>query len=429
MFRATSGGQPDPDLEDQQKAIILAALSPLASTNPSIEWTPFEPAPTAIVSPAFLTIAIADDGSAHLRVLSCPKPVNAEPDSCVSTTGISSFTRTTDPIPPDVFSAGDIEFVKSSFGSAISKLRSCHLQISTQLKQQLSTYLGTPLYAAIKNVLPFRNEGAASFNSPSTSRHTQRRSMNIALPLCWPLPYKHSITLGDDIPLPPDPASLETALNSFHCQPSAWLTGNPMFQVWLQAVNKDPQAFASKSDSFFSLNESATLHEYQASIAISRAIIADNLLARGILDLAAAIVADPSILVADVFPPSTIDPAQLCATSLTPALPWIPSFSFHQPQAPPPTQGTIPQTLTTTAASVASTVSTSSLTTSSSTKKHSPAVGRWMTLLACELPTTSRAQPIFPAANVTFTYSTVDPAASVPKDPFILSPCMKHSRH
>ena len=157
----------DPDLESQQKELILSALSPLENASPSIKWTPFEAPPTALLSPAFLTVSIADDGSTMLRSLSCPKPVAAAPTSCISISSQAAFTRVSDPLPPVVFSAGDIEFTKSTFPHPIDKLCTARLHLTTQQKQQLATYLGDSLYAAVKNILPFRSDTSLPFNSPS----------------------------------------------------------------------------------------------------------------------------------------------------------------------------------------------------------------------------------------------------------------------
>lgn len=285
----------------------------------------------------------------------------------------------------------------------------------------------------MKNVLPFCNDSSIPFSSPSSCPQSQRRSTNIAVPLCWPLPQNHTVTLPDDIPFPQDVQALQTTLASLHCRDSTWLTGNPVLSAWIAAVNSDPTKFAASSNSFFSLNKSPTLDEYQVCISICRSIIADHLLARGKAELTTAIIADPSILVADSFPPSTIDPATLCPTSLLPALPWIPSFPFH----PPSTASTVPQTLTTTAQSVASRVSTSSLTTASSHKKAHPSVAHWMCLLMCEFPSSpSKRPPLFQSAPVTFNYSPLDPSATIPSEPYLLSPlhetfealvCSKHT--
>ena len=369
MFGAARG-QVDADLEAQQKALIIGALTPLTNNPAVIDWTPFKSSGAAILSPAFLAVTLDSAGNPHLRVLACPKPVSNYPESCISISGFSAFTRTSDPLPPEAFNSGDIEFSKLTFKSPITKLRSIRVQISTQKKQQPATYLGNSVYAAIKNIIPFCNDGSLPFNSPSSSRGSQRRSTNIALPICWPLPINHTITLADDLPLPSDETAMAAALASFHCLDSAWLTDNPYLSCWLAAVHSDPALFASNSESFFSLNEADTLNDYQASVSISRSVIADHLLARNIPELSTAILADPSLLSSDTFPPSTMDPAQICSVSLVPSIPWIPSFSFQTTSTPAlPPQPAIPKTLTTTNTSVASTVSTSSLTTSSSARK------------------------------------------------------------
>ena len=117
-------------------------------------------------------------------------------------------------------------------------------------------------------MLPFCSDSSVAFNSPAAGRSNQRRSTNIALPLCWPLPQNHSITIPDDIPFPADVQAFTTVLTNLGCHDSIWLTTNPLFHTWVAVINKDHIPFAASSDLFFSLNEANTLHEYQACVGL-----------------------------------------------------------------------------------------------------------------------------------------------------------------
>ena len=419
MFGATRDSL-DQSLADSQKSLLLAALAPLAQQTPSIEWNPFDAPPNTTPASAFLTVALADDGSPTLRVLSCPRSVASSNTSVIGLSGAASFTRTTDPLPSTAFLSGDVELTKSTYSRPISKLISARVHLTTTLKSALATYLGDDTFIAIKNVLPFRTDSTQTFSSPTRQR-SQRSSTNVAVPLCWPLPLYHTVTIADDIPLPADAAALATALTSFNCRDHTWLTSNPLLGAWLAAVHLDAPSFAPSSDMFFSLNEAPTLTEYQVCVSVCRSIVADNLLARNIPELSVAILADPLVLTADTFPPQVID-TTTCPTSFNNPLPWIPSFPFSTvaPQVPNPS---IPKTLTTATPSVASTVSTSSLTSSSNSRRNNPSIARWMAFLACEKPSNPSHTPtVFPPPKVTFTYSLSDPTSQPPVDVLILSP-------
>ena len=415
-------GQLDNDLAQEQKHLLIKALSPMELQPPVITFEPFQAPQNSLPPVAFLSVTLDQNSTPLLRVLSSPQPIANTQAAITSISGMAAFTRTTDPLSGNVFLAGDIEFTKSSFSRQVSKLCSCRIQLSTQQKQQVKSYLGDNLFEAVKNLLPFRRDGEISFQSPSSSA-SRRNCTNLAIPRCWPLPRNHTITLQDDIPLPINGTAAETAFQSFNCRDTSWLTNNPLFDVWLRTATLDPTPFVPVTESYFSINESATLADYQSCVAVARTIMADSMLVRGKQQLLTAISVNPDILTAEQFPPLTIPATDLCTQTITPVIPWVPAFSFqqNQPIAVPTQAAQVPTTLNTTTPSVTSTVTTA---TASSTipKKHHTATLRWMAMLACEIKQSNTTPPIFDYLPSSVSLSTTDPSLGIPTDAVLLPP-------
>ena len=416
----------DPDIALEQTRLIKHALVSLTAIPPSINWTPY--AARDFPTTAFLTIAQDDTKSLILRVLSCPLPVPGQsPLFMMNVSGPAAFTRTSDPITASTFNTGDIEFTKTHFANDPSQLCSVRLPLTANEKRKLSDHLGGAEYFnAIRDALPFRTSDArgTQFSSPTRS---QRNRTSVALPICWPLPFNHTVTLADDIPLPSDADELRIALDSFHCGESTWLTENPVLDLWLRAAHQEPALFLPDGESYFSLNDAESLEDYRTCIAIARSIMADSMLVRGKAALKAAYVADPSIIHKAVFPPIEMLESDLCIATTSPTLPWTPDFTFATPQSSsqqPAALAPIPTTLTAVPASDASIVSsgTSSLL-SPIPRKLSPAHSRWMAFLLCDLPGTSDTLPsIFPRSTTSLEHAPVDPSIVLPTDVCLMSP-------
>ena len=122
-------------------------------------------------------------------------------------------------------------------------------------------------------------------------------------------------------------------------------------------------------------------------------LIADSLLQQHKLDPLTGIITDPDILSQEVFPPTTIDPTDLCATLLSTQITRNPDFDFF-PSLPsmvtsPLASQKIPPILLTTVppSFKVSTVSVESLsTTQQPLRKVLPDQLRWMDLFLCYFP-------------------------------------------
>ena len=415
----------DPDIALEQTKLIKFALEPLTASSPSSNWAPF--AARDLPATAFLAIAQDETQSLVLRVLSCPLPIPGQsPHFMMNVSGPAAFTRTSNPITAAAFASGDIEFTKIKFAQNPAKLCSVRLPLSAAGKRKLSLHLGDDYFNAIRDPLPFRTAAAkvTPFSSPTRS---QRNRTSIALPICWPLPCNHTVTLADDIPLPKDAAELQIALTSFNCGDSAWLTENPVLDLWLQAAHLEPEAFLPETEAYFSLNDAESLEDYQTCIAIARSIMADSMLVRNKPALRVAYLADPSILHEEVFPPPGMPESDLCAQTINPALPWTPVFSFTAPPSYPLKSSTLEPIPTTLIAVPESDTSTVSGSTSSLLppipRKLSPAHCRWMAFLLCDLPSSVEASPpIFPRSTTVIKHTPRDPLIALPTDTCIMSP-------
>ena len=113
---------PNPDLEEAQQKILLYAFSSLKDPYPSITWAPYQsPSGTPLIT-AFLAIAITENDKLRLRLISCPQSNGDKPCNTFSVSGLSVFTRTSDPMPPSIFTVGYIDFRKTVFYKPISHL-------------------------------------------------------------------------------------------------------------------------------------------------------------------------------------------------------------------------------------------------------------------------------------------------------------------
>ena len=414
----------DPDLGSIQKALLKAVYAPLAEDPPATAWT-FEALPAPIPTMAAFLIAVQhEDKSLHLRLISCPQLIEDEPTALLGTSHKAAFTRTTDPLPPSAFTVGDIELSKVAFPASPLQLVSSRLPLSLADKANISSYLGPETFATIRNLLPFRMaSSAAGTGFVSPTRSTRSSNTNLALPTCWPLPIRHTITLDEDIPLPADAPSLQLALESLGCRDPTWLTEIPLLNVWLHAIATSPASFVPSQEFFFGLNEAMSLQEYRSSIQVCRLIIADSLAHRGKPKLLEACIADPTVLTNESFPPPVIAPTDLCPQSLEPPLPWTPSFSFAMVTPPPPPKFLQDPSLPVVVPASASVSSaTSTLSSLPLSKKLGTTQLRWMSFLACHLPAKDSTSFRFPGAPTTFHITPANEAYDIPEQACLLTP-------
>ena len=165
----------------------------------------------------------------------------------------------------------------------------------------------------------------------------------------------------------------------------------------MEASCQDPHPFVRLEKSLFSLNKDKKLQEYCLGFRISTMLIAEYLLKQQKPALLTAITANPDILYQEVFPPTTINTTNLCATSLRPTIPWNPDFDYVPPIPPKATHPIAVQNLP---PILLTTIPPSSAVLTVSAKFFSimnQPIGKllttqliWMSLLICYLPLANR---------------------------------------
>ena len=177
-----------------------------------------------------LSIARTKDDNLRLRLIYCPYSYGNNPCATVSVSVLSDFMQTSNPMPPSMFTVGDIYFSKIVFSKPIYHLFSTQLSIGIANKRSLLTHFGDATFSVMRNVIPFRSHITAPVRSP---KRTCSCCSNISLPLCWPLPSHHTVTLSNCIPLTSDAGTFQNAMDDLGCVNSSWLTNNPLLDLWL----------------------------------------------------------------------------------------------------------------------------------------------------------------------------------------------------
>ena len=169
LFGATASTS-DPDLEEEQQQILLSTLFSLKNPYPSISWTPYQSPSGYLPITAFFTITRTENYEIRLCLLSCPQPNGDNPCATARVSGLSAFTRTSNPMPPSVFTVVDIDSSKTVFLKLISHFFSAQISIGIAKKQALLAHFGDATFDAMRNVIPFRDHSIAPFGSPKRTR-------------------------------------------------------------------------------------------------------------------------------------------------------------------------------------------------------------------------------------------------------------------
>ena len=191
LFGATES-TPDPNFEVVQRKILLSAFSYLKDPDPYITWEMHQPPYGAPPIIDLLTIDKSDNNNLLPRMISFTQSNSTNPRATVSVSSLLDFTRTSDSMPPSVFTVDDIDFRKTVFFKPISHIFSARLSIRIQNKQYLIMQFGDTTFDAMHSVIPFQYHSTAPFAPP---KRTHSCFSNIALPLCCPLPIHHTIML------------------------------------------------------------------------------------------------------------------------------------------------------------------------------------------------------------------------------------------
>ena len=189
----------DPDREESHQQILLFAFSSLDDPDLYISWTTYQSPSSAPPITTFFAIVRTENDELQLQLLSCTQTNGDNPRATVSFLGLLVFTRTSNLMPPSIFRVNNINFSNTVFSKPISYLFSIRLSIEISNKQSLLTHFGGTNFDAMFGIIPFHVHFTDIFVSP---KRTCISCSNCALPLCWPFPNHHTITLADKIPLP-----------------------------------------------------------------------------------------------------------------------------------------------------------------------------------------------------------------------------------
>ena len=342
-------------LLDVQKDLIAALYDNLAVDPPAPVWDLF--AKDGDVSPALTAFLVPREcpttGSIRLSVISAPQPITKDVlqdrhyPSILGTSGLSSCALF-EGLRPSAFDSGDITFDRFDFavgedpGANSNHLRLVHLPLTPTERLALLTYLGQETFTLATTPGILRSIGADNSNHAWNRRSTRSASrvFPLFLPLMWPLPLGHNLSILGDIVCRPTPNAFREAVASGGAiNDLDWLPANPVFAAWLTGVHLYPESFRPSATSEFILSEATDLPSYEAAVRSARLIAGASLASTGKTKLFAHLMGNTQVLVDPVFPlPECVpDDGSLDEHPLLVGFPPMePPFPLTPPTAPTP---------------------------------------------------------------------------------------------
>ena len=313
-------------LADRQKKLFAGLYNYMLLREPTATWEPDIPLYTDVGTCAYLVPTHNKDNSIEFSLMAAPTFTTYADDHCfiVGILNADAFTRTTS-FDNQGISNGDIRFSVFDYKGKSNPNRFRYLTSNTPAAIQNAiramfaeekeaadgnTTTNHEVFYNLRSGFIFTNAISGDDNWVR-QESAERSTFEFTLPALIPIPFNHNLTISKPVAANScDYDTIKSAFVTSGVSPTAnidWLLKNPIFQAWHWALNDNSTHSIPTSIISHSFNSIRRLSVYKACTRSYRLIGADWASeVNNVPGLHQAIIANPKITGADIFPPTEL---------------------------------------------------------------------------------------------------------------------------